>query len=259
MKLDVWGAAIQGKRARQEDCFLYLVEEDRSLMVVCDGMGGHEGGDRASQTVGEAFVAAFSEAGHRQADDIAALLSEALEASHQAIIRAVGDAVGPADMGTTLVAAFSNAADLYWLSVGDSHIYLYRDGKLSKLNADHSMAGVLDQLVATGRLTPDEARSDPNRNALRSSVSADHIPLVDAGAKASFLKRGDRLLLASDGLDTLPISRVADIIHQYRRKPPSLVVDKLLQEVENAGSPHQDNTTLLMAALRGTSWMLGME
>lgn len=259
MKLDVWGAAIQGKRSRQEDCFLYLVEEDRSLMVLCDGMGGHEGGDRASQIVGEAFVAAFSEAGHRQADGIVALLDEALDASHQAIIRAVDDTVGPADMGTTLVAAFSDATDLHWLSVGDSHLYLYRDGKLSKLNADHSMAAVLDQLVATGRLTPDEARNDPNRNALRSSVSSDHISLVDAGSKLGFLKRGDRILLASDGLDTLPVSRVAEIIHRYRRRPPSLVVDKLLQEVEDADNPHQDNTTLLLAALRGRSWMLSME
>lgn len=255
MKLDVWGAAIQGRRSRQEDCFLYLVEDDRSLLVLCDGMGGHEGGDCASRVVGEAFVTAFSEASSGDGGDVAAALDGALHAAHRALRQAVDDATGPPDMGTTLVAAFASGSDIHWLSVGDSHLYHFRGGALSKLNADHSMAATLDKLADIGRLTPEEALSDPHRHALRSSISTEDIALVDSGSKPGFLKRGDRILLASDGIDTLPLSLQAEIIHRHRRKPPSLAVEKLLEAVETADNPNQDNTTLLMAALRGNGWL----
>lgn len=255
MTLDIYGDAIQGARDYQEDCFEICAEAidgpGDCLAVLCDGMGGHSGGALASQTATKAFIDCFLQlSGMSPAD----ALQASLNAAHKAVQYEVSNNQAPADMGTTLVAVYISGSDVSWLSVGDSHLYHYRKGGLQKLNADHSMASTLDELADIGRISKEEALSDPQRNALRSCLSVDEIALVDIQHRNDLLHSGDKLLLATDGLDTLSVEETATIVEKSRRKAAKVVVGRLLSGVESVAKPNQDNTTVVVIAAKSRSW-----
>ena len=149
-------------------------------------------------------------------------------------------------MGSTVVAAVVSQHGLDWISVGDSPLWLFRDGKLRRLNADHSMAPVLANLVAVGRMTEEEAATDPKRHALRSAVMGDEIHMIDVSSQPVAIRKSDRLLLASDGLMTLEDEEIAHILQNMQDATLSEAADALIQAVEEAGHPNQDNTTVLL-------------
>ncbi len=131
---------------------------------------------------------------------------------------------------------------LRWVSVGDSHLYLLRNGTLSKKNADHSYGGFLDRMAEAG--TPVEAETGFSRNMLMSALTGDDIAEIDCPESPLELKRGDRLILSSDGLDTLDLPEIIDICKAHAA--PKACVDALLKAVEEAGAPRQDNTTVIV-------------
>ena len=149
-------------------------------------------------------------------------------------------------MGSTLVAAVISPRGLEWISVGDSPMWLFREGRLRRLNADHSMASVFEDLVVAGRMTAEEAATDPKRHALRSAVMGDEIHLLDVSSQPVAVKKGDRLLLASDGLMTLDDGEIARILQHTRNAPLEDSARALIQAIEAAEHPHQDNATVLL-------------
>ena len=245
----VAGAQIQGGRDYQEDDFSIrlltgdddLPDEDRLLLVLADGMGGHAGGAVASKTVVQAFQDAF----HQNADAIADRFNAGINAANNTVKGKQQADPALSEMGSTLVAALVIGSSLYWTSVGDSILWLFRDGRLRRLNADHSMRPVLHDLVELGRLTEEEALVDPRMHQLRSVIYGESVPLVDMNADGYALERGDLVVLASDGLETLPETVLAEVI-QAGADDAQGVVDALLNTVENAGKPRQDNTTALV-------------
>ncbi len=242
---------IPGQRAYQEDDYglldgrdLGLDGREHTMLVVADGMGGHVGGATASGLLSKTFVAAYPQASGPIVDRLRACLQEANEAMAAAI------AENPAldSMGSTLVAAVVASEGLHWISVGDSPLWLFHEGQLSRLNADHSMAPVLADLVATGRMTAEEAAQDSSRHSLRSAVMGDAIHLIDVSSQPVAVEQGDRLLLASDGLMTLSDPAIAAILQETQDAPLEDSVAALIQAVEAAEHPQQDNTTVLLYA-----------
>ena len=236
----------QGRRDYQEDNWAALPprgDDDGLLLLVCDGMGGHRGGRLASETVCNSFAASF-EAGTDL--DIQSRFRRALDAAHEALAAAAGDDPLLSDLGTTLAAVFIIGDDLHWISVGDSPCYRVRRTTLERINADHSMAPVLDELVASGEMSAAEAASDPRRNALRSAVGTDDLSLIDHGSTSGALHPGDVLILASDGVDTLSPKTIRNIARKTYRKGPAIVADALLAGVLGCDKPHQDNVTIVV-------------
>ena len=236
---------IPGKREYQEDDYGLIegVDSDSNeVLVIADGMGGQVGGDTASRTVIKTFIETYS--------DTTGLISDRLRACLMAANNALSSAIDahPAldGMGTTVVAVVISQRGLEWISVGDSPLWLFREGQLRRLNADHSMAAVFADLVAVGRMTQEEAATDPKRHALRSAVMGDDIHLIDVSSQPVALKRGDRVVLASDGLLTLADDEIARILQTMQAAPLSEVSDALIHAVEDAAHPHQDNTTVLL-------------
>jgi len=265
--LDVFGNATQGARDYQEDSFEICTDmsnaRDVCLAIVCDGMGGHNGGALASRTATKVFANTFI----KQQCDANEALQTSLHAAHQALIEQVEQRLAPSDMGTTLVAACISHDSLYWISVGDSHLYHYRGGQLNKLNADHSMAPVLDELCAVGRISEEEALSDPQRNSIRSCLSASAINLIDTGTREQFLQPGDKLLFASDGLDTLPPHKIAALFKSHKHASAHIIADALLNKIKEVNRPGQDNTAVIVITVdakhsgvlqRVRTWFLGM-
>ena len=242
---------IPGKREYQEDDYglldgrdLGLDGSEHSMLLVADGMGGHVGGATASGLLSKTFVEAYPQA----AGPIVDRLQACLEAANEAIADAIAENPELDGMGSTLVAAVVSSEGLNWINVGDSPLWLFRKGTLERLNADHSMAPILADLVAKGGMTEEDAARDPRRHALRSAIMGDDIHLIDVSSHPVAVEKGDRLLLASDGLLTLSNQEIAAILQKTQDAPLEDSAAALIQAVEAAEHPYQDNTTLLLYA-----------
>ncbi|WP_298849012.1 protein phosphatase 2C domain-containing protein [uncultured Ruegeria sp.] len=258
------GKQSLGQRENQEDAFDIVFQNERDpksdiLMLVADGMGGHAGGEVASNLALSVFKSHFVEGS--DAPRPRERLQESLTAANDALRQKISSQPDLKGMGCTLVAALKLGDRLVWVSVGDSSLFLLRDGRLKKLNADHSLYGELLQMVAAGQITQEEADHNPRRNALRSALMGDRISLTDVNAIT--LKPGDVVLACSDGLDTLPQAEIASVLQSGKSRDMRGVASDLLNAVEAKGKPKQDNTTVVVYAhvqdgmssmLRGSQW-----
>ena len=233
------GAQIGGARPYQEDCFRFRIAPDRreALLVLADGMGGHEGGAEASETAVARFIERFESIEGGPAE----CLREALRFANEA----VGERAAKtgADMGCTLVGCLVAGDDAHWISVGDSPLWLLDGGGLQRLNEDHSMRPHLEEQVAAGRMTPEELAVDHRLHQLRSAVMGMPLSLVDQNRRPLRLRAGQMLILASDGLETLAVEEIAEIC--MARDAPAAAAAALLDAVEERRAPHQDNATVL--------------
>jgi serine/threonine protein phosphatase PrpC len=192
------------KRRHNEDA--YLLDAERGLFVVADGMGGHAAGEVASRITVESiqeYIAATDEE-HESSwpfgfNSRVSLegnrLTTAVEKANEKVMRAVQNRPELKGMGTTVVAALFDAERATLVHVGDSRAYLFRDGELRRLTDDHSW---VQEQVNAGILSEDEAKSHPLKNVVtRALGGAAHVSvdLIEVPVRP-----GDRFLLCSDGL-----------------------------------------------------------
>ena len=232
MKL-TWRAAgdthVGRMRAGNEDAF--LVDVERGVFLVADGMGGHAAGEIASELATRAVGLTLVEGVDRglQADALAAAMVESFRVADAAISQHVLNAPDTRGMGTTVTACVVCTDGTYRLGhIGDSRAYLMRGGRLAQLTTDHTW---VQRQVDSGRLTPSAARRHPFRHIVTRALGADGSETPDL--IAGQLLAGDLLLLCSDGLTgmvpdrqlarILPLEirledRVAELIDQANRR-----------------------------------------
>jgi serine/threonine protein phosphatase PrpC len=245
--------ASKGARSYQEDASATWPDdtgipgaEGLSLVaVLADGMGGHAGGALASQTVCAGFLDAFARCEGAPAER----LQQGLLAANAAITEKITEKPVLSGMGATLVGVAFAAGGAEWISVGDSPLYLVRRGEIARLNEDHSLAPMLDQMVADGRLSSAQAKVDPRRHYLRAAVSGEEIDLVDTSQRPLALQSGDAIILASDGIHTLDDQEIARIVDAYLPDSPDATAAALIRAVDHAGDAFQDNTTVVVIAV----------
>ena len=218
-------------RKLNEDALLSLPEQ--GVWVVSDGMGGHEAGEFASQTVVEA-VAMLPLGLDGRAKMLA--LREAFARAH-ALIRQEADRRGVDTIGATAVALAFSDDHFLALWAGDSRAYLLRDDELTQLTTDHS---VVAELVEAGQLTWDEADVHPQSNAITRAVGVgDEIEIDKVHGE---LLRGDRFLLCSDGLTKY--ARQATLRRMLATVPIETICEKLLQFALDSGGG--DNVSVIV-------------
>jgi formylglycine-generating enzyme required for sulfatase activity/serine/threonine protein phosphatase PrpC len=247
LSLEISGAQIAGARDYQEDAFLTTYLDDESgdskssaLVIVADGMGGHAAGNIASNlvvsTVNTTFTGKFGK------QDPPGALRAALEKANDGLKTSIKETPGLDGMGCTMVSAAIVKGKIFWVSVGDSHIYLIRDRALNKKNEDHSYGGYLDRMQSQGIEV--EAEAGLSRNMLMSAMTGEEIAEVDCPALGFQLLPGDRLIIATDGLDTLEaetILKTSTWAHTSKE-----CVAGLLNAVDDAKRPRQDNATVVV-------------
>lgn len=230
-----------GSRADQEDSYAVRHFPEGSLAVVCDGMGGHDHGKLASSTAAEVFVRSFEESS--ATEELTVRLRQALDAANEAVGELFRDG---GYGGTTLVGAFITPRAVLWVSVGDSGLYLYRGGRIRRLNEDHSMRAVMRRLA--GGYGAGSSFASGFGNMLRSAVSGEALSLVDAPQYACPLLPGDCLLLTSDGADEVLESHSTLGVTALRaagQSPAAAVVDAC-HALED---PYADNVTVISLSL----------
>lgn len=234
LRLNSGSATDVGRvRSANEDASIATPE----VLAVADGMGGHRGGEVASRTALEVLPISFTEPSLESLRDAALVANEVVwrRATEDPQLRG---------MGTTLVAIApvlenDGRQTIAWVSIGDSRLYLLRDGELEQLSEDHSL---VEEMVRDGRLSADEARGHPQRNILTRALGIDQQPTVDAGSVDPY--EGDRFLLCSDGLfNEVEESRIAATLRRLE-DPDDAARELVRLAVESGG---RDNVTVVIA------------
>ena len=236
--------ASQGARSYQEDAAAVRQDGGGLIAVLADGMGGHAGGAVASGVATASFLEGYLAA----EGDAEARLAEALGRANAAIRGEAATKPALCGMGCTLVGvAFAAAGSdwgIDWISVGDSPLYLVRRGATMRLNEDHSLAPEIDRLAELGRISWAVARADPSRHVLRSALTGTAIEMIDRPRARLSLEPGDTVILASDGIHSIPEVDIARIA--TAAASPAAAAEALLTAVAAADDPHQDNTTVVV-------------
>ena len=243
MTKNIFADQDQGSRDYQEDAWQFIEpqnQEDGLLMIVCDGMGGHAGGKQASNGVINIFLETFRKTSDFAIDD---RLKNSLEAAHHALLDQISETPELSGMGTTLLATYIYQQELHWISVGDSPLFLVRDGEITRLNDDHSMLPVLEKMIVDGLITQEEFETDPRRNMLRSAVSDGEIKHIDLQQRP--LEPRDILLLTSDGIETLSPEQICQISLDHIESGAKPICRQLIKSVLAQQKPAQDNITTI--------------
>lgn len=249
---EIAGAQIDGARDYQEDAFLVTRLTDvkgnpSTLIIVADGMGGHAAGNVASNMAVQAFNKCV--ATNYPSNDISTMLNESILKANGALTETIKETSALGGMGCTMVSGMIEDNRLWWASVGDSHLYLLRNRKLTKLNADHSYGGFLNRMESAG--TPVAPEKGLSRNMLMSAITGDDIAEIDCPTTPFILHHKDRLIICTDGMDTLSEGKI--IQYTDWADNPKECSDALLKAVEDIGSPKQDNTTAVVTIIRDES------
>jgi protein phosphatase len=242
-----------GSRSYQQDFFGFADPEEESflahagfLAVLCDGMGGMQHGDVASQTAVRTVLDAYAQ--KVPEETIPEALERSVRAANERVIEAAADLGLKDGVGTTLVAAVVHDASLYYFSVGDSGLFHIRDGQFQMVNRPHVFSNLLDQAAAMGKISRAEAEQHPERDSLTSFIGIPVLEEVDRNTEAWPMGEGDTILLASDGL--FKTLEPVDIVNSLRGHPqswPTALVERTLAQEH----PGQDNVTVLSVTCDG--------
>jgi protein phosphatase len=243
-------------RANNEDCFGY--DRQRGIFVVCDGMGGEAAGEVASQMAVDAVLGYFRQARRHQGHSgdgprfegvsrRANALANAIQLANRTIYEAAAEDSRRTGMGSTISAVLIEGSLYSIAHVGDSRIYLLRDGRIQQLTHDHSL--IMEQ-VRRGFITAEEAQHSQMQNIIVRALGVEETvepDLADLVAEA-----GDTLLLTSDGLTRhVPDDEILKIVQTAAVLQTACEV--LIEAARQAGG--EDNITCLLLRFVRRSWV----
>ena len=259
--ISVGGGQIVGSRELQEDAFSITHQKDAgpagkpTLLIVADGIGGQYGGNIASRLAVKSFVEEITNHLARIGNGSVKMpsgnvrgliannaLARALQYANKKIAAAKARNAQLEPMGSTFVAALIWDAKLWWVSVGDSHLYLIRQRRLERKNARHTYGAELDELAKAGQAVAQASPRDRKR--LTSCLDGEEIPRVDCPKIPLRLEAGDVVILASDGLDAVSDGKIV-FIATAADSADECAAD-LLNAVKSVDHPKQDNTTVVV-------------
>ena len=236
-----------GNASLQPDVRNHVIGSRGSLFIVADGMGGAAAGELASAMAADLIYRHMSTAWASDETATAARfafrMKEAVELANTQIYTYAREHPEVRGMGTTVTAAGVFGNDLYLTQIGDSRAYLVRGAEAIQLTKDQSL---MQRLVDAGELTEDEAEQSERRNIILQALGPD--PRVKVDLTYQSIRRGDTLILCSDGLSGLVRREEFATLAREHRDPPELCA--ALIDLANArGGP--DNITVVTARFHG--------
>lgn len=233
-----------GNRSSNQDRCLVLKRRGAALLAVADGMGGHPRGDLAAQTAVDSLGRSFLSC-REPGRDPRRFLEQALHHAHLEIVDVGHAQQPPIEPRTTCVACLVHSDRAWWAHLGDSRLYLLRQGTIVTRTRDHTP---VEEMVKEGLLTDDALRTHPLRNTVSRCLGGPQA-LPDVSFGRARLETGDTLLLCSDGLwSALSEQRLCDLPVDTQQLEHR--ISQLTDEADLAAYPHSDNITLV-----GLRWL----
>lgn len=239
MKFSISQGSRQGPRPYNQDRLAYSYHRHAVLMVLADGMGGHEHGEVAAEIAVKSLIEAFQRESHPIISQPAQFLREQIVQAHQVIENVRQRKRLAESPRTTIVVALIQHNKLFCAHVGDSRLYLYRNGLEEFQTDDHS---VVQSLLREGRITAAQIEKHPHRNKIYNCLGGDRPPQVELAAPIA-LREGDVILLCSDGVwnkvpqMTMAQHMLAASIHDS--------VTRLLDDADAASATGGDNMSAI--------------
>lgn len=249
---------LTGNRQYQQDAVyvspgkkLAANKKTRVLAVVCDGMGGMADGGRASQTAIQMLVQGFQQIEKSPAVDIPGFFTQEIRIIDQTIYNFPRE--NGKGSGTTMVAVIAEDNRLYWASVGDSRIYIIRGNQMRQITRDHNYWLRLQQMVANGQMSMEEAMGKRQKEALISFLGIGNVTLMDVNTQPFEMQYGDIVMLCSDGITkTLSDDQIYGIIASEIVSMEDKA--KTLVNAAITGNTHsQDNTSVAILQYKETT------
>ena len=249
---DIAGLTDIGDRDEQQDNYGLITEKDTIFIVLCDGMGGYQGGRIASHMAVKAVLDAYEEQAGDQ--DPVAFLQEATRKADKLVSHYEPEDGSRFDGGTTLISVLVYKRYLFWNSVGDGRIYLFRGkDEYTQRTQDQNYRTVIDGQLRLGTITEEEYHTEEKKaNALINYIGIGNIELIDYNHAPLLLKSGDRILITTDGLYRhLPDKQIAEEVLGFESAEES-VKDMKAKTIQNAKARNRsrDNVTMLLVRIK---------
>lgn len=229
-------------RVRQNNEDSLLVDEDLGVLIVADGMGGHQGGEVASAMAVDTILSFLKESRTdvEGADQVGETIVKAVQQAHEEICTRAADNPELNGMGTTVVLALCRDEDVHIAHVGDSRAYLIHGQEISQLTKDHS---VVSEMLMSGQITPKEARRHPLRNVITRSLGSPDSAGPDV--QCHNWEQGDYLLICSDGLTNMVKDPEIKKLVLKHASDVRAACEALVEEANANGG--KDNITVILA------------
>lgn len=241
------GTRIGGRRI-QQDRIGYWSSSSCVLLAVADGLGGHPHGEVAAELAIRLFGAAFAREAQPKIADPEGFLFRGMGAAHAAIVREAERRELSDAPRTVLVACLVQDGVAHWTHVGDSRLYLVRDGRIVHRTRDHT---VVQELVDTGRIREEAVTTHPERNRLLQCLGGYQVPRPDPTSRTQ-LAKNDIVLLCSDGFWS-PLTQ-RQMLHALMTRELEPAIEELTDLAERRAGPTSDNVSVV-----AMSWHEGPE
>lgn len=195
MRFLIYQESRQGARKSNQDRIAHSYSRDALIMVVADGMGGHLHGEIAAHIAVQFVVEAFQRQAQPRIEDPHRFLFDTITNAHLSILEYTEVRGLLETPRTTCVACIVQDGAAFWAHVGDSRLYLLRDGKVESVTKDHSR---VQMLVDMGRVREEAAAAHPDRNKIFNCLGQINLPRVDVSRRTT-LRHGDTMIIATDG------------------------------------------------------------
>lgn len=215
-----------------------------NFAIVADGIGGHQGGDVASEMAVSHMGYRFENTTFSEPTDAVKWLAAEVQDENQHIIDKAREFSDLNGMGTTMVAALMFNDEFLMANIGDSRGYLFRDGQLQQLTEDHSL---VNELVKRGEISTEQARQHPQKNIITRTLGIS--PDADIDTNLYHMQPGDQLLLCSDGLTNMVTDEQLSQVLQADDLTATQKCEQLIKLANAAGG--FDNITALIVAVDG--------
>lgn len=245
----IGSSSVIGSRKEQQDAILAdkdyaYIQNKRVIAVLCDGMGGLNGGAVASQISTAIIYQEFFK--WQDTDKLPEFYMNVIPKIDEEISKLENEDGTMMKAGTTLVSVIIKDEELYWASVGDSHIYIIRDNKIFCITEEHNYLKLLKERVIRGEITEEEMNNNPQKEALISYIGMGGVKYIDINYKPFQLMEGDYIVLCSDGLyRTVEEEEMKEIIYSCGDDVNQAAVC-LTDYAISKGKKNQDNTSVIV-------------
>jgi serine/threonine protein phosphatase PrpC len=239
MRFTIFQDSRLGDREGNEDRVGYTYSRDVLLMVLADGMGGHQGGEVAAEIAVAEITRRFQQEARNKLKKPFEFLVSAIQSAHRAIVSHAVEQNLLECPRTTIVACIVQNGSAFWAHAGDSRLYVLRRGELVAQTQDHSR---VQMMIDAGEITPEAAARHPERNKIFSCLGGVVPPQIASGREFK-LEAGDTILLSTDGFwAQIPGSILGNML---RKQPLVELMPGLLEEAHRRARGESDNISVV--------------